>query len=80
MSKSIFISCVYEDSHRIKNIRKWAESGRLGDVTITHETEDKRHEGKKAIKEHIKNKIRGAAVVLVLVGMIPITTIGFRLR
>jgi len=68
MSKSIFISCVYEDSHRIKSIQKWASKGLLGDVVITHETEDKRQEGKEAIKKYIKKKIRGAAVVLVLIG------------
>jgi hypothetical protein len=68
MSKSIFISCVHEDSHRIKSIENWAASGRLGNVAITHETEDKRHEGKEAIKQHIKSKIQGAAFIFVLVG------------
>lgn len=68
MSKSIFISCVHEDSHRIKSIENWAASGRLGNVVITHETEDKRHEGKEAIKQHIKSKIQGAAFMFVLVG------------
>lgn len=68
MSKSIFISCVYEDSHRIKNIRKWANKGQLGDVVITSETVDKRDEGKKAIIEHLQKKIRGAAAIMVLIG------------
>lgn len=68
MSKSIFISCVHEDSHRIKSIKKWAAEGRLGNVVITHETEDKRPEGREAIKQHIKAKIQGAAVIFVLVG------------
>lgn len=68
MSKSIFISCVYEDSQRINNIKKWAENGQLGNVKITHETEDKRHAGSAAIKQYIRKKIEGAAVVLVLVG------------
>lgn len=68
MSKSIFISTVFEDSHRIDTLRKWAESNRLGAVVITHETEDKRLEGKEAIKAHIKAKINGAGAVLVLVG------------
>lgn len=68
MSKSIFISCVHEDSHRITSIEKWAAEGRLGNVVITHETEDKRHEGKEAIKQHIKSKIQGAAFIFVLVG------------
>ncbi len=68
MSKSIFISCVHEDSHRIKSIEKWSAEGRLGNVVITHETEDKRAEGKEAIKQHIKSKIQGAAFIFVLVG------------
>jgi len=68
MSKSIFISTVYEDSHRIDSIKKWTNDGRLGDITITHETEDKRHHGKKAIKQHIMNKIRGASIIIVLIG------------
>lgn len=68
MSKSIFISCVFEDSYRIDSIKKWAADNRLGDVVITHETEDKRQQGKVAIKNHIQSKIQGAAVILVLVG------------
>lgn len=68
MSKSIFISCVYEDSHRIDSIKKWATDGRLGNVVITHETEDKRGLGKEAIKQHIKSKIQGAACIFVLIG------------
>ena len=68
MSKSIFISCVFEDSHRIASIKKWAIDNRLGDVVITQETEDKRQQGKEAVKQHIKSKIQGAAVILVLVG------------
>jgi len=68
MSQSIFISCVYEDSHRISSIQKWTADGKLGDVVITHETEDKRERGKEAIKSHIEKKIRGAAIIFVLIG------------
>ena len=68
MSKSIFISCVFEDSHRIESIKKWVTDNRLGDVVITQETEDKRLQGKEAVKKHIQSKIKGAAVILVLVG------------
>ena len=68
MSKSIFISCVFEDSHQNETLNKWAKEGRLGNVAITFETEDKRAEGKEAIKEHIKNKIRGCSLLLVLIG------------
>ncbi len=68
MSKSIFISCVFEDSHRIENIKRWASEKRLGDVVITHEIDDKRQQGKEAVKQHIKSKIEGAAIILVLIG------------
>jgi len=68
MSKSIFISCVHEDSHRIKNIQNWALQKRLGNVVITSETEDNRYAGVNAIKRHIQSKIQGASVVLVLIG------------
>lgn len=68
MGKSIFISCVYEDSHHIKAIKNWAEQKRLGDVVITSETEDYRHIGVDAIKRHIQTKIQGAAVVIILIG------------
>lgn len=68
MSKFIFISCVFEDHHRLEPIKKWAADKRLGDVVITHETEDKRQQGVQAIKKHIQEKIKGASVILVLVG------------
>lgn len=68
MSKSIFISTVHEDSHYITNIKRWAENDLLGDVVITHETEDKRIEGHEAIRNYLRKKIEGAAAVLVLVG------------
>lgn len=68
MSKSLFISCVFEDSPRIENILKWAKKEKLGDIAITRETEDMRMKGVEAIKKHLKNKIEGAAAVLVLIG------------
>jgi hypothetical protein len=37
-------------------IQKWANEGRLGNVIITMETEDKRYQGKEAIKAHIREK------------------------
>lgn len=45
-----------------------AKNELLGDVVITHETEDKRHLGYEAIRKHIEVKVRGAAIVMVLVG------------
>lgn len=68
MSKSLFISCVYEDSRHIDTIQNWASQQRLGNVAITRETEDKRALGKEAIKQHLKAKIQGAAFVVVLIG------------
>lgn len=69
MSKSIFISTVHEDSHLIGTLNTWAKAGRLGKVTITHETQDdKRHLGENLIKQHIQKKIQGAGVVMVLIG------------
>ena len=66
--KSIFISCVFEDSHRIDTIKKWVKNKHFDNILITHETEDKRQEGKEAIKKHLINKIKGASVILVLIG------------
>ncbi len=48
MSKSIFISYVFEDSYRIDSIKKWVTDNRLGDIVITQEAEDKRQQGKEA--------------------------------
>ncbi|MBI5216185.1 MAG: TIR domain-containing protein [Ignavibacteriae bacterium] len=68
MSKSIFISCVHEDNNKIHTIQKCVSEKKLGDVIITHETEDKRQQGKELIRQHIKSKIEGAAIILVLIG------------
>jgi hypothetical protein len=68
MSKSIFISTVFEDSHRANSLKEWAEKKRLGNVAITHETEDKRPEGEQAIRKHLADKIKGAAAVAVFIG------------
>ena len=35
MSKSIFITCVYQDIFCIKSIEKWVTDGHLGNVAIT---------------------------------------------
>lgn len=66
--KSIFISHVYEDNEWLKKMQKWENKGLLENHRITHETEDKRPEGKNAIKNHLKNKINGCAILLVLIG------------
>ncbi|HIP49137.1 MAG TPA: TIR domain-containing protein [Lutibacter sp.] len=66
--KSIFVSHVFEDNSFLKKMKKWQMNGLLGEYTFTFETEDKRNEGETAIKNHLKNKIKGAAIVLILVG------------
>jgi hypothetical protein len=68
MSKSVFVSHVFEDRHWIAQIEEWGRQGQLGDVVITGETRDVRAEGDTAIRNHLHPKINGAAVVLVLVG------------
>lgn len=68
MSKSLFISCVYEDSRHIDTIQNWASQQRLGSIAITKETEDKRALGKDAIKQHLKAKIQSATFIVVLIG------------
>ena len=66
--KSIFISHVYEDQEYVKKMKKWESNDLLNGYTFTFETEDKRREGENAIKEYLKKKIEGAAIVLVLIG------------
>lgn len=66
--KSIFISHVHENKKYLNRMKKWDNRKEFDDYKFTFETEDKRSEGKKAISEHIKNKIRGAFAVLVLIG------------
>lgn len=66
--KSIFVSHVYEDNSYLNNLRNWEKKGLMNGYTFTFETEDKRHEGAKSIKNYLKNKIKGSAIVLVLIG------------
>jgi hypothetical protein len=66
--KSVFISHVHEDGAAVEAIKNWETKGLLPGIRITFETEDKRAEGREAIKNYLREKIRGAAVVLVLVG------------
>jgi hypothetical protein len=69
MSKSIFISHVFEDGGIIQQIESWKDQLLLGDVAITKETnKDLRNQGEAVIKNHLVPKIRGCAAVLVLVG------------
>ncbi len=66
--KSIFVSHVFEDNSFLKKMKKWEQKGLLEEYIFTFETEDKRKEGEKAIKNYLKNKIKGSAIVLILIG------------
>lgn len=69
MPQSIFISYVYEDKNHRDDVERWCSRGQIGlnRVTIT-ESGDYRPQGERAIVNHLKPLIRGAAVVLCLVG------------
>jgi hypothetical protein len=69
MSKSLFISYVYEDQKHRDNIQRWASSGLLGpNVVTTSERLDVRQQGEGAIRAHLEPLIRGAAAVICVVG------------
>lgn len=69
MSKSIFISHVHEDAKWIDKIDQWAKSNKLGNVVITRESQqDMRSLGHDAIRKFLMEKIRGCAIVIVLIG------------
>lgn len=69
MPQSIFLSYVYEDRRHRDDVIRWVQQSRLGSgyVTVT-ESEDVRPQGQSAIENHLKPKIRGASIVLCLVG------------
>ncbi len=68
MSRSVFVSCVHEDSQLINIMKAWEQRQLIGDITITSELEDKRNEGTLAVKRYLQKKIEGAAGIVVLVG------------
>ena len=69
MPKSIFVSYVYEDKRHRDNVERWFADNTFGPerVMIT-ESEDLRPLGERAIENHLKPKLRGAAAVLCLIG------------
>ena len=69
MPQSIFLSYVYEDHPHRDDVIRWCQQGRLGSdlVTVTEST-DVRPQGQSAIENHLKPKIRGASIVLCLLG------------
>lgn len=68
MSKSIFISCVHEDATHLDTISGWMQQGLLGSIVLTYETEDKRNEGRFAIRNYLQRKIEGSSGIVVLIG------------
>ncbi|MBL8601139.1 MAG: TIR domain-containing protein [Myxococcales bacterium] len=69
MSKQVFVSHVYEDRNWIEQLRDWARTGQLGhDVEISTELEDVRAQGDAEVDARLLPRVRGAAIVLVLVG------------
>ena len=68
MPQSIFISHVHEDINYRHQVVRWIDDGHLGRVVATSETTDVRQHGDSAIRAHLQPKIRGAAVVLGLIG------------
>lgn len=69
MPRSLFVSYVYEDKKHYDDVKRWSDERRLGDdVVVTSETADVRQKGNAAIEDHLKQRIKGAAAVLVLIG------------
>jgi hypothetical protein len=69
MSRSVFVSYVYEDRAWVDQVKSWNSQGLLGSgLTITSERADLRIHGKPAIDAELNAMISGTAVVLVLVG------------
>jgi len=69
MPRSIFVSHVYEDRQWVAQLKDWVTNGSHGsDLGITTELYDLRPLGDAAIDGHLSPRIRGASVLLVLVG------------
>jgi len=52
----------------VNKIKKWEKNVLVKDYTFTFETQDKRNEGEKAIHNYLAQKIKGCAILLVLIG------------
>lgn len=69
MSKSIFISYVYEDIEHRNKLKAWADKQLLGEnCHVTYERKDCRQQGKVAIKQELEAMIQGSGAVLILLG------------
>lgn len=69
MSRSIFMSYVYEDKKHRDLLKNWCNKKLLGEnIQITFERGDYRTKGEAAIKTEILSMIQGAAAVIFLIG------------
>lgn len=69
MVASIFVSHVFEDGWACEVVRQWIDSGRLGPgVVYVGESADLRALGRGVVRAHLSPLIRGASMVLLLVG------------
>jgi hypothetical protein len=69
MPRSIFLSCVFENSKHRDDVVRWVKEGKLGkDIVAITEREDRRVQGEAAIVNHLKPLINGSAAVVMLVG------------
>jgi hypothetical protein len=69
MARSVFVSFVFEDKAHFEMVQRWAADKKLGaDVVVIGETADVRQDGEAAIRSHLKPRIEGSSVVLLLLG------------
>ncbi len=68
MGVKLFVSYVYEDKSYVAQLKDWARTGQLGDVTITSETMDVRHKGEDAIRQHLDPLLHASDGAVLLVG------------
>lgn len=69
MSKSLFISYVYEDRGYRDAVERWIKTGQLGPGFVAvMESGDRRPSGDAAIRQHLEPMIRGCAGVVCLIG------------
>lgn len=66
--KSIFISHVFEDNIHLNKMLKWKEKKLIEDYTFNFENYDQRIKGENEIKNILKDKIKGCALLLILIG------------
>jgi hypothetical protein len=69
MSKSLFISYVYEDVEHRDKLKSWADRKLFGEnCHVTYERKDCRQQGELAIKRELEAMIQGAGAVILLLG------------